>query len=143
MFKKLCSYAVVGTAWLFLTVASSSVFWVTTKDPAALWGDNSLMDPTAGARSWGIGVAGAGTGQGEGFLDVVRNAINWVLGILALIALILLLWGGFQMVTSAGDETKYEAWFKILKNAAFGLIMIWVAWFVISLIFFVINLITV
>ena len=78
----------------------------------------------------------------DGLITVVKNGINRMIGILSLIALILLLWGGVQMVTSAGDQTKYEAWFKILKNAAFGLLMIWVAWFVVSLIFFVINLIT-
>jgi hypothetical protein len=61
---------------------------------------------------------------------------------LALIALVLLLWWGFQMVTAAGDDKKYDAWFTILKQAAFGLIMIGVAWFVVSIIFFVINLVT-
>jgi len=61
---------------------------------------------------------------------------------LALIALILLLWGGFQMVTAAGDDGKYQGGFTILKQAAVGLILIGVARFVISIIFFVINLVT-
>jgi Type IV secretion system pilin len=65
-----------------------------------------------------------------------------LLGILALITLILLLWGGFQMVTAAGDDKKYGDGFTILKQAAFGLIMIGVAWFIVSLIFFVITLVT-
>jgi hypothetical protein len=39
----------------------------------------------------------------------VKSGVNWVLGILALIALIYLMRGGFQMVTSGGDDDKYGA----------------------------------
>jgi len=41
-----------------------------------------------------------------------------MLGMLALIALVVLLWGGFQMVTAAGDDDKYKKGFKILQQAA-------------------------
>jgi hypothetical protein len=68
--------------------------------------------------------------------------VNWVLGILALIALLILMYGGFQMVTAAGDEKKYEAGFTILKQAAQGLILIGVAWFIISMVFWLINQMT-
>jgi hypothetical protein len=43
---------------------------------------------------------------------------------LALVALVVLLWGGFQMVTAAGDDAKYKKGFKILQQAAIGLIFI-------------------
>ena len=43
------------------------------------------------------------------------------------------------MVTSGGDDKKYEAGFTILKHAAIGLILIGVAWFVISLVFWLVN----
>ena len=46
--------------------------------------------------------------QGEKILNVVKGAVNWTLGILALIALIVLLYGGFLMVTAAGDSGQYE-----------------------------------
>jgi len=49
--------------------------------------------------------------------------------------LVILLWGGFQMVTAAGDDTKYKNGFKILKQAAIGLIFIGVSWLVVSVIF--------
>ena len=39
------------------------------------------------------------------------------------------------MVTSAGDETKYKAGFKVLKNAAIGLIVIGLSWIIVSIIF--------
>lgn len=43
------------------------------------------------------------------------------------------------MVTSAGDEDKYGKGFTILKHAAVGLLMIGVAWFVISIVFRLVN----
>jgi hypothetical protein len=104
--------------------------------------DNPYLKVEDGGSTDNLNVFGSGTGQKDTFVNVVRGAINRVLGILALIALILLLWGGFQMVTAAGDDAKYKAGFTILKQAAIGLILIGVAWFVISIIFFVINLIT-
>ena len=80
--------------------------------------------------------------QQDAFVNVVKGAVNWILGILALIALIILMYGGFQMVTSAGEEEKYTAWFTILKHAATGLILIGIAWFVVSIIFWLVNVLT-
>ena len=53
---------------------------------------------------------------------MIKNAINWILGILGLITFILLLWGGFQMVTAAGDDKKFGAGQTILKQAGIGLL---------------------
>ena len=43
------------------------------------------------------------------------------------------------MVTSAGEEDKYNSGFTILKYAAIGLILIGVAWFIVSGIFWLVN----
>ena len=141
--KKFMSYVVLGCAGAigFVSTFVSSAQAVTPKnDP-----DQSNMfknSAAAGRFNQGLDLTGHDWGKSDDFVQVVKNAINWVLGILALIALILLLWGGFQMVTAAGDDKKYEEGFKILKQAAFGLIMIGVAWFVVSIIFYVIGLVT-
>lgn len=134
--KNIYNLIILAVVSLFSLV--SSTFAVTSyTDP-----NNAYKNPSGASRASGIEVAGTEAGQGENFIQVVKNGINWVIGILALIALVLLLWGGFQMVTAAGDDKKYDEGFTILKQAAFGLMMIWVAWFVISIIFFVINLVT-
>ena len=86
-----------------------------------------------------IWVAGAGVDQGGKLIDVIKSFINWMLGMLALIALVILIWGGFQMVTAAGDETKYKKGFKILQQAAIGLVFIWVSWLVVSVIFWLLT----
>jgi len=75
------------------------------------------------------------------FLDTIKNAVNWILGILATIALIICLYGGFLMVTAAGDEKKYQKWLSVLKYAAIGLAIIGLSWMIVSVIFwFVRNL---
>ena len=74
-------------------------------------------------------------------LDTIKNAVNWILGILATIALVICLYGGFLMVTAAGDEKKYQKWLSVLKYAAIGLAIIGVSWMIVSVIFwFVRNL---
>ena len=88
-----------------------------------------------------VNVIGQGQGQQDAFVNVIRWWINWTLGILAFIALIILLYGGFLMVTAAGDEEKYKKWFTILRQAAIGLILIGIAWFIVSIIFWLVNLV--
>jgi hypothetical protein len=60
------------------------------------------------------------------------------LGLLALLALGVLLWWGFQMVTAAWDDNKNKKWFTILKQAGIGLIFIGLAWLIVSFFFFIV-----
>jgi len=69
----------------------------------------------------------------------IKTFVNRVLWILSLIALIITLRGWFQMLTAAGDETKHKKWLTILKQAAFWLAVIWLAWLFVSVIFWLIN----
>lgn len=82
------------------------------------------------------------TAQNQTF-QIINNFINYALGLLALIALVYLLYHGFLMVSSAGDEEQYGKWFQWLKYAAIALAGIGVSRFVVSLIFYLIQLITV
>lgn len=82
----------------------------------------------------GLGLAWAWDQASSGIIQILKNFINWTLGILGLIALVILLRGGFQMVTAAGDDEKYKKGFKILKQSAVGLIFIGLAFFMVSII---------
>ena len=89
---------------------------------------------------WVSGTDKATNGAGSSsLLSTITTAINWLLGMLALIALVVCLWGGFQMVTAAGDDGKYKKGMGILKQAAIGLVIIGVAWMFVSLIFWLIG----
>ncbi len=87
------------------------------------------------------GISGVGT-QTTDLLTVVRNAINFVLGLLSFIALIVLLYGWFNMVTAAGDETKYNQGFTILRQSGIGLIFIGLSWIFVQFIFFILGAVT-
>ena len=76
--------------------------------------------------------------QEENILDIVKSVVNRTLWILALIALIVILYGWLLMVISAGDEEKYNKWWTILKTASLWLVFIGLAWFILSLIFWLI-----
>jgi hypothetical protein len=55
-----------------------------------------------------LGVEGAGTEKGDGLITVIKKFVNRILGLLALITLVIVLRGGFKMVTAAGDEGKFK-----------------------------------
>ena len=63
---------------------------------------NNVFAQTAGAgtvpfanleNSAGINVGGSGTDKGDGIIEIIKRFINYALGFLALIALVMLLWG--------------------------------------------------
>ena len=72
---------------------------------------------------------------GSSLLTTIKNAINWCMWILATVALAICLYGGFVMVVSAGDDTKYQNGLKVLKNAAIGLAIIGLSWMIVSIVF--------
>ena len=60
--------------------------------------------------------------------ELVISIINWTLGILALIAVILILIGGFRWMTAGGNEEKVESAKKTLYAAIIGLVIILAGW---------------
>ena len=68
-------------------------------------------------------------------LDTIKNAINWILGILATVVLCFCMYWGFQMLTSGADSKWYDNWLKVLKNALIWLAIILLAWMIVSVVF--------
>ncbi len=73
--------------------------------------------------------------QGSQLLETIKKTIKWILGILATVAVVICLYAGFVMMTSAGDENKYKNGMKILKYAAIWLAIILLSWLIVSVIF--------
>ncbi len=75
----------------------------------------------------------AGTPRGEGTADpeaVGNNVVSIIISIAvtltyisAAVAVIFIVIGGFLMITSAGDNSKYKAGLDTLKNAIIGLVI--------------------
>lgn len=136
-------YIFVALSWCVL---AGSIRWGYTTAADYFDKDNPLVKgDQVDAEVKGVKVPWADANdkiKNDTLVNVIKGAINRVLGILALIALVILLWWGFQMVTANGDDGQYKMGFTLLKQAAGGLAMIGVAWFLISIIFFVITLVT-
>lgn len=77
--------------------------------------------------------------KGSSLLDTIKTFINWMLGMLATIALVICLYAGFLMVTAAGDDGKYKKGMGILKQAGVGLVIIGLAWMIVSVVFWLIG----
>lgn len=142
---------------LLKNIGLYALMWLFTLAPLALaqqWGQWGGFDvPTDGSNTFtkttnsasNIGVAQAGNADTDGagwLLKAVKTAINWVLGLLALIALCICLWAGWKMLTAAGDAKAYGDGFTMLRQAGIGLVMIGISWLLVSFVFRVINLIT-
>jgi hypothetical protein len=70
--------------------------------------------------------------------NVIENWVGYLVGFLYLIAIIMMLWGGFQILTAGGDEEKVKKWKTILIQAVAGLIVVFIAnsiitWLIIGL----------
>lgn len=61
-------------------------------------------------------------------VQIATATINWVLGILVLIAVVMILIGGFRWMTAGGNEEKVEGAKKLLIAALIGLVIILASW---------------
>ena len=96
------------------------------------WWDDPILD-------YNPDVPNSGALQNDSLINVIKTAINWVLGMLSLVALAIALYAGFLMMTSWGDEKKYSKWVGLLKWAGIWLAIIALSWLIVSLIFWIIN----
>ncbi len=71
----------------------------------------------------------------EWLVSAIQTLIDYVLGFLFIISFVLLIFGGFKMLTAAGDDSKFQEWLKIVKTTAWALLFIFLAWSIVQLIF--------
>ena len=67
----------------------------------------------------------------------VKNILNWLMSIAGLVALIVLLYGFYQMFVAKDHKSGYEEAFKVVKGAAIALLVIALAWFIVSWFFYI------
>lgn len=71
--------------------------------------------------------------------QTVIGLIQWVLGFLGLIAVIMILIGGFKWMTAGGNEEKIESAKKLLTSAIIGLVIVLLAW---AIVLFALSVLT-
>ncbi len=70
----------------------------------------------------------------------IRNIVNYVLWFLWVVALFYLLYHWFIIVTTT-EENKHEDAMKAIKTAAIAIGWIWIAWFIVTFVYYVVWLI--
>ena len=68
------------------------------------------------------------------FDNAVLNATNWILGFVGMIAVLMLIWGGVNYLTSAGDEEKAKTGKKTVSYAIIGLVVAGIAYAIVDVI---------
>lgn len=70
-----------------------------------------------------------GTGTGE---QAIMNLIKSFLQFVTIIAVVYVLWAGFQILTAGGDEEKVKTGRKIVIQVIIGIVVMWLAYAVVS-----------
>jgi len=80
-----------------------------------------VVDPTSGLSSF---AEQAGFSTGDGLTITIARLIRTVMGILGILAVILILVGGFKYMTSGGNDEKIKSAKKLFSSAIIGLVII-------------------
>jgi len=72
----------------------------------------------------GIGTGGAKADPRQ----IARNIINIVMGFTGMLAVLVILYAGFQWMTAGGNKEQVQSAQKLLTNGVIGLIIIFSAW---------------
>lgn len=97
------------------------MYWTINNDPSSVQG---VIDDKIETHSWAL----------DSTMNLIQIIINYSLGILAFIALIYLVYCGFLMLSSAGNDKQYDKGKAWIKVAAIALIGIGLSWLIVSLI---------
>jgi len=92
------------------------------------------IDQTASGCSGGFQSPEKPSNVPESFDQAVINATNWILGFVIMIAVLAIVWGGIQYLTSAGNEDQARSGKKTIQYALTGLVIAGLAYAIINII---------
>lgn len=107
----------------FLSLGALLSFGVVLGVAALLWYANSAHAALT------IENVGGSLGLGSADLkQTVMNIVKWALGLLGLVAVIVMLYGGFLWLTARGKEDQIDKAKRTIINGVIGLVIILIAW---------------
>lgn len=68
-------------------------------------------------------------------ISCIQDFVKWLLGLLWIIMVIICIWWGWKILSSGGEDEGKEAGKKIITNAVIGILVIFFAWTISSLVF--------
>lgn len=105
-------------AAMFLLTLSFAALPALAQTPIQPFGSNALQDSMN---------ANLGLGNRDP-REIAASVINVIMGFLGIVAVVLILIGGFKWMTAAGDEGKVEEAKKLMTAGVIGLVIILAAW---------------
>ncbi|MFH0856458.1 MAG: pilin [bacterium] len=69
------------------------------------------------------------------FLFLAVNLINYMLAISGSLALLFFIWGGFKMLTAAGNSEGVEKGKQAITSAAIGILVVLASWMIVNFIY--------
>ena len=95
-----------------------------------------IRDPRDPDQQYGLGSASSFTNVGLGkqndLKQTLATIINIALGFLGIIAVIIVMYGGFKWMTAAGNEEQVGEARKLIVGGVIGLLVIFMAWAIAS-----------
>jgi len=70
--------------------------------------------------------------RGIGLATVIGAIVNFFLGFVGLVAVLILIYGGFNMITAAGDPEKFGKGRQMIIYAIIGIVIIVISWTVVG-----------
>ena len=79
-------------------------------------------------------------GRFTNLASLVTNALTYIFPIAGILLLLYLVWGGFDYLTSLGDPKRAEAGRAKITSAVIGIVIIFVAYWIVQIVDYVFNL---
>jgi hypothetical protein len=92
--------------------------------PAEFGGDAASFEGTLGQ-----------TDGDQDLVGLITNIMNWLFGFLGILAVLVILYGGFKWMTAGGDDDKVGEAKKLIINGIIGLIIILSAYAIATFVF--------
>ena len=99
---------------------------------APFFADAATVDP--GSYTTGLDNTKYNDASNESVADIVIKVINWLLGILAALAVLVLIIAGIMYILSGGDEGKVETAKTWIIYAIIGLIIALLGYVIVSIV---------
>ena len=129
-----CMLAASIFAMLAVAIAAPSPTGAQTSTGA------QIQDPRDPDQQYGLGSASSFTNVGLGkqndLKQTLATIINIALGFLGIIAVIIVMYGGFKWMTAAGNEEQVGEARKLIVGGVIGLLVIFMAWAIASFVGF-------
>ena len=78
--------------------------------------------------------AGSGSGQGTDLMSTLQTIINVALGLIGFVAVVMIILGGFQYITSSGDAAKVTKAKNTIMYGVIGLVIALLAFAIVNFI---------